>query len=66
MIEVVSRGYEVKDMEVAPPFYISQGVKDVVIFNPYTMEVLHIRREQTTRHTSPVEVELLCGCRCTI
>ena len=62
VIEVVSRGHEVKDLEVAPPFYLSQGVKDVVVFNPYTMNVTHIRRESTTEHASPVELKLLCGC----
>ncbi len=66
VIEVISRGYEAKDLEIAPQFYLSQGVKDIVIFNPYTLEVIHIRREHTSQHKSPVEIELLCGCRCTI
>ena len=66
VIEVISRGYEAKDLDIAPQFYLSQGVKDIVIFNPYTLEVIHIRREHTARHTSPVDIELLCGCRCTV
>lgn len=66
VIEVVSRGYEVKDLEIAPPFYLAQGVKDIVVFDPYTMNVTHIRRDATVQHKSPVELEFLCGCRCTV
>ena len=33
VIEVVSKGYEAKDLEIAPPYYLSQGVKDVVVFD---------------------------------
>lgn len=66
VIEVVSRGYELKDLEVAPPFYLSQGVKDVIVFNPYTLDVMHMRREHTAQHISPIELELLCGCRCIV
>ena len=66
VIVVVSRGYELKDLEIAPPFYLSQGVKDVVVFDPYTLNVTHIRRDRKTRHTSPVELVLLCGCGCVL
>jgi Uma2 family endonuclease len=31
VIEVVSKGYEAKDLEIGPPFYVSQSVKDVVV-----------------------------------
>lgn len=27
VIEVVSKGYEAKDLEIGPPFYLAQGVK---------------------------------------
>lgn len=63
VIEVVSKGYEAKDLEIGPPFYLSQGVKDVVVFDPLTLLVLHVRKHRTTRHTSPVIVDLECGCR---
>ena len=66
VIEVISRGYEAKDLEIGPEFYLSQGVKDVVVFNPYTLVVLHVRRDEAVRHVSPVELQLLCGCRCTV
>lgn len=66
VIEVISRGYEAKDLEIGPWFYLAQGVKDVVVFNPYTLVVLHRRRDHVARHVSPVELTLLCGCRCRV
>lgn len=63
VIEVVSKGYEAKDLEIGPPFYLSQGVKDVIVFDPLTLLVLHVRKERTTRQVSPVSIELQCGCR---
>ncbi|MFN4071247.1 MAG: Uma2 family endonuclease [Thermus caldifontis] len=62
VVEVVSRGYEAKDLEIAPRFYLSQGVKDVVVFDPHTLLVLHLRQDGAWRHVSPVELDLLCGC----
>jgi Uma2 family endonuclease len=66
VIEVISKGYEAKDLEIGPQFYLSQGVKDVVVFNPYTLLVLHVRRDEVSRHISPIELQLLCGCRCEV
>lgn len=63
VIEVVSKGYEAKDLEIGPPFYLSQGVKDVIVFDPLTLLVLHVRKDRTTRQVSPVEVDLECGCQ---
>ena len=63
VIEVVSKGYEAKDLEIGPPFYLSQGVKDVIVFDPLTLLVLHVRRDKTVRQVSPVTVDLECGCR---
>ena len=66
VIEVVSRGYEVKDLEIGPRFYLQQGVKDVIVFDPYTLLVLHARQEDVSRQVSPVTIELKCGCRCVV
>lgn len=66
VIEVVSKGYEAKDIEIAPRFYLSQGVKDVVIFNPYTNEVMHVRPDGEKNLTSPVALFFECGCKCTV
>lgn len=66
VIEVVSKGYEAKDLELGPHFYLAQGVKDVVVFDPSTLLVLHARRDGATRKVSPVGIELECGCRCEV
>lgn len=66
VIEVVSRGYEAKDLEIGPPFYLAQGVKDVLVFDPTSLLVLHARRERTVRLTSPQTVSLECGCDVTL
>lgn len=66
VIEVVSPGYEAKDLEIGPRFYLLQGVKDVVVFDPHTLLVLHMREDSVTRQVSPVEIELECGCRCVV
>ncbi len=62
VIEVVSKGYEAKDLEIGPSFYLSQGVKDVIVFDPATLLVLHATRERASRNVSPQEIALGCGC----
>lgn len=66
VIEIISKGYEAKDLEIGPHFYLSQGVKDVVVFDPYTLVVLHVRRDGSTRQVSPVEITFECGCKCVV
>lgn len=66
VIEVISRGYEAKDLEIGPAFYLSQGVKDIVIFDPYTLLVMHVKHGGTKRLVSPVEILLECGCKCVV
>lgn len=63
VIEVVSPGFEAKDLEIGPPFYLSQGVKDVIVFDPATLLVLHVRQGHASRQIAPVSIDLLCGCR---
>ena len=66
VVEVVSKGFEAKDLEIAPPFYLSQGVKDVLVFDPATLLVLHVRHGQAQRLISPVAISLQCGCYVTV
>ncbi len=66
VIEVISKKYEAKDLEISPPIYLANGVKDVVVFNPYTNEVVHFRSGEKREIMSPVEIEFECGCRCTV
>jgi Uma2 family endonuclease len=62
VIEVISEGYELKDLEINPSFYLSQGVKDVVVLDPTSNFVLHARRDSRKNLQSPVQLMLECGC----
>ena len=66
VIEIISKGYEKKDLEIGVPFYLANGIKDIVVFNPYTMEIAHFRPAETRNLTSPAVIELECGCVCTV
>jgi Uma2 family endonuclease len=66
VVEVLSKDSEKKDTEIGAPFYLEQGVKDVVLFDPRVQEVTHRRRDGTSLHKSPVTIELECGCQITL
>lgn len=51
VIEVVSCGYELKDIELGPPFYLANGVQYVIVFDPATQYVLHFRPSGVERFT---------------
>ena len=43
------------------------GVAEIhIVFDPYTLLVLHVRRDGVTRQVSPVQVALECGCQCVV
>ncbi len=66
VIEIVSEGYEKKDLELAPGFYLSMGIKDVIIFEPSTLIVYHYRKDGNKRLESLVTLEFECGCSCQV
>ncbi len=66
VIEIVSVGYEAKDLELGPLFYLAQGVKDVVVLEPLTGTVIHSRRTGTQRYVSPARIVLECDCEVTV
>lgn len=66
VIEVISKKYEAKDLKITPPIYLANGVRDVIVFNPYTMDVLHFRGDETSKTKSPTRIELSCGCSCEV
>lgn len=66
VIEVISKKYEAKDLEISPPIYLANGVKDVIVFNPYTNEVMHFRDGEKRETASPIEIEFECGCSCVV
>ena len=63
VIEIISAGYEKKDTEVSLPFYLSQAIPDIVLFNPETNRVSHYHDGQTEEYDSPVPLTFACGCR---
>jgi len=66
VIEVVSPGYEYKDLSLNPQFYLAQDVDDVVIVDPRSGVVTHYRTTHVAVHQAPVTVTLLCGCQCVV
>ena len=66
VIEVISPGYEYKDLELNPGFYLSQGCLDVVIVDPRSGAVTHYTAAAVFHYTAPVPLNLECGCRCAI
>ncbi|MBS1715238.1 MAG: Uma2 family endonuclease [Armatimonadetes bacterium] len=63
VVEVLSRGYKGKDLKVGVPFYLRQGVKDVVVVDPRSGRVLHFAGDERRELQAPVTLELACGCR---
>ncbi len=66
VIEIISKGYEKKDLELGPPFYLEQGVKDVIVYNPYTQSVRHFDAAGDRSYQSPITLTLRCGCQVTL
>jgi len=66
VIEIISQGSEIKDLLYGAKFYMENGVKDAVVFNPYTNEVRHFRRGREKVFTSPVDIVFECGCSCSV
>lgn len=67
VIEIVSKGSEQKDLVLSPGFYLRYGVKDVVVYDPYTKTVWHHRADRPMTHAlSPVEITFECGCVATV
>ncbi|MDQ6695338.1 MAG: Uma2 family endonuclease [Chloroflexota bacterium] len=64
VIEIVSPGYEYKDIALNPEFYLAQGVLDVVVVDPHTGVVTHYRTNDVQILHTPITVEMQCGCQC--
>lgn len=62
VVEVISRGSEHKDLVVGPPFYLAQGIADVVVVDPEKEQVYHFTPRGEKRLASPTRIELACGC----
>jgi Uma2 family endonuclease len=68
VVEIISKNYEYKDLVLSPPFYLEQGVKDILIFDPRSKIILHYRKDwlEPKELSSPTRFELECGCEVTI
>ncbi len=66
VVEIISPGYEYKDLTLNPPFYLSQGVDDVVIVDPRSGVVTHHRATGVATYQAPITISLQCGCECTV
>jgi Uma2 family endonuclease len=66
IIEIVSVGYEYKDLALGAPFYLGQGIADVIVHDPRSGMVTHFRPSGTNVYQSPVTLELRCGCSCEV
>jgi len=64
VIEIVSIDYEEKDLSINLPWYLAQGVKDVLVVDPRMGRAFHHQHGAAIRELSlPVMVDLHCGCR---
>lgn len=66
VVEIVSPRYETKDLVLGVPFYLAQGVKDVIVFDPRTLAIVHARRDGSRTLISRCVIELECGCVCEV
>lgn len=66
IIEVISPGYEYKDLSLNPQFYLAQGIDDVLVVDPRSGAVTHYQTTGVVTHRAPVTIELQCGCECTV
>lgn len=62
VVEIVSQRSREKDLKISPPWYLDMGVKDVLVYDPFTEDVFHFRRDGTQRFKTGRTVKLECGC----
>ena len=66
VVEILSPGGAKKDLQVGPPFYLSQGVKDVIVVDPEGGEARHFRRDGERKVPPGATIRLECGCELTV
>lgn len=62
VVEALSPSSIVKDTVLSPDWYLSQGVRDVFLYDPEGLTVDHIRASGRERHAVPIELETETGC----
>lgn len=66
VIEIISQGYEYKDVTLNPPFYLGHRLQDVVVVDPFAQRVTHYTSTAVTTLPTPTRLHLHCGCTCLI
>ena len=66
VIEVLSPYGELKDLQIGPPNYLANGVKDVIVVDTESGVATHFRREGATPRRRGDTVLLECGCEITL
>jgi len=66
VIEVLSKGYEKKDLELGPPFYLRHGVQDVIVYDPSSKIARHFTATGQCEYESSITLRLQCGCQVTL
>ncbi|RRR77123.1 MAG: Uma2 family endonuclease [Candidatus Viridilinea halotolerans] len=66
VIEVLSLGYEYKDVTLNPPFYLGHQIMDVVVVDPHAQRVTHYTPTGTQTQPTPTSLQLRCGCFCQV
>ena len=66
VVEVLSKGYEKKDLELGPPFYLRHGVKDVIVYDPYSKATRHFTTAGQREYEESVTLQLQCGFQVTL
>jgi hypothetical protein len=65
-IEILSRGYEKKDLVLGVALYKKFGVKDVIVLEPISGKLQHFSRAGERTLQSPIAITLECGYVCTV
>jgi Uma2 family endonuclease len=66
VVEILSPGGQKKDLQVGPPFYLSHGVKDVVVVDPEGDSARHFRSDGERTIPRGTTICLECGCEVTV
>ena len=66
VIEIISLGYEYKDVTLNPPFYLGHQLQDVVVVDPHAQRVTHYTQTGVHTQPTPARLTLTCGCHCQI
>jgi len=62
VVEVVSAGSGIKDLQLNPPFYLKHGVLDVIVLDPASGKAALFTAQGRTELNLPTRLELQCGC----